>query len=83
MGILGSIPGRGRDFLFCAASKKTVGSTQPPLQFVPGFSSERVKWPRRETDHSPPSSAEIKTLKYQIAFAGIHGLISYNIELFK
>jgi hypothetical protein len=31
-----------------------------PIQWVPGALSLGVKWPGREADHSPPSSAEVK-----------------------
>jgi len=36
------------------------GPTQPPIQWVVGGLSLRVKGPRREADHSPPPSAEVK-----------------------
>jgi len=36
-------------------SRPVLGPTQPPIQWVP-----EVKWPGRETDHSLPSSAEVK-----------------------
>jgi hypothetical protein len=36
------------------------GSTQPPIQWVPGVLSLGVKRPGRDADHSPPSSAEVK-----------------------
>jgi hypothetical protein len=49
--------------LFCSLlilySFKKV-PTQPPIQWVPGTLSLGVKWPGREADHSPPSSAEVK-----------------------
>jgi hypothetical protein len=32
----------------------------PPIQWVPGAIFLGVKWPGREDDHSPPSSAEVK-----------------------
>jgi hypothetical protein len=32
----------------------------PPIQWVPEALSPGVKWPGRETDNSPPSSAEVK-----------------------
>jgi len=35
-------------------------TTQPPIQGVPGALYLRVKWPGREADYSPPSSAEVK-----------------------
>jgi hypothetical protein len=36
-----------------------VGSTQHPIQWVPGVLSLRVKRPGREAHHSPPACAEI------------------------
>jgi hypothetical protein len=36
-----------------------LGFTQPPIQWVPGALSLRVKQPGLEADHSPPSSAEV------------------------
>jgi hypothetical protein len=38
--------------------------TQPPIQWVPGALSLGIKRPGRETDHSPPSSAEVKECNY-------------------
>jgi hypothetical protein len=46
-------------FLFSTASRPDLGPTQPPIQWVPGALS-LVNRPQRETDHSPPSSAEVK-----------------------
>jgi len=36
------------------------GPKQRPIQRVPGVVSSRVRWPRHEADHSPPSNAEVK-----------------------
>jgi hypothetical protein len=47
-------------FLFTTESRPALGLTQPPIQWVPGALSLGVKRPRREADHSPPSSAEVK-----------------------
>jgi hypothetical protein len=47
-------------FLFTTAFRTASGATQPPIQWVPGVLSLGVKWPGREADHSPPSSAEVK-----------------------
>jgi hypothetical protein len=47
-------------FLFTTASRTALGSTQPPIQWVPGALSLGVKRPGREADRSPPSSAEVK-----------------------
>jgi hypothetical protein len=33
---------------------------QPPIQWVPGDLSPKVKWPGCEADHSPSTSAEVK-----------------------
>jgi hypothetical protein len=37
-----------------------LGPTEPPIQWVPGALSLGIKWPGREADLSPPSSAEVK-----------------------
>jgi hypothetical protein len=59
--IRGSSPGRGwKFFSLTLASRPALGPTQPPMQWVPGALSLGVKWPGRETDHSPPSSTEAK-----------------------
>jgi hypothetical protein len=47
-------------FLFPTVSTPVLKPTQPPIQWVPGALSPRVKRPGREADHSPPSSAEVK-----------------------
>jgi hypothetical protein len=47
-------------FLFTTVSIPALGPTQPPIQWVPGAPSLGIKRPRREADHSLPSSAEIK-----------------------
>jgi hypothetical protein len=47
-------------FLFTTASRTALGSTQPPVQWVPGALSVGVKRLEREADHSPPCSAEVQ-----------------------
>jgi hypothetical protein len=47
-------------FLFTTASRTALGSTQPPIQWVPVALSLGVKRPEREADNSPPSSAGVK-----------------------
>jgi hypothetical protein len=47
-------------FLFTSASRRALGPTRPPIQWVPGALSLEVKRLGREADHSPPSSAEVK-----------------------
>jgi hypothetical protein len=56
----GSIPGRGNVFLYSIAFRPNLGPTLPLIQWVPRALSPGVKRPRRETDHSPASSAEVK-----------------------
>jgi hypothetical protein len=46
--------------LFTTASRPALGPTGPPIQWAPGALSLGLKLPRRETDHSPPCSAEVK-----------------------
>jgi hypothetical protein len=49
-------------FLFTTASRTALGTIQLPVQWVPEALSLGVKLPGREVDHSPPSSAEVKTV---------------------
>jgi hypothetical protein len=42
-------------FLFTIASRPALGSTQPPIQWLPAALSLGVKLPGREARHSPPS----------------------------
>jgi hypothetical protein len=51
---------RDNDFYFNIILVLALGPTQPPVQWVPGVISLGVKRPRREADHSPPSSAKVK-----------------------
>jgi hypothetical protein len=47
-------------FLFTTASKPALKPIQPPIQWVRGTLSRGVKRQGSESDHSPPSSAEVK-----------------------
>jgi hypothetical protein len=49
-----------RIFLFSTASRTALGSTQLPIQWVPGALSLGVNRPGSEADYSPPPSAEAK-----------------------
>jgi len=40
--------------------RPTLDPTQPPIQWVQRFLSSEVMWPRREANHSSPSSVELK-----------------------
>jgi hypothetical protein len=44
------------------ASRRALGSTQPPIQWVPEALSLGVKRPGREADHSPPASTKVKKM---------------------
>jgi hypothetical protein len=56
------VPGRVKNFLFFTSSRPALGSTQPPIQWIPGALSPVLKWPELEADHSPPTSAEVKKM---------------------
>jgi hypothetical protein len=56
----GPVPGRDKILLFSTTSRPSLGPTQPPIHWVPGAISLRLKRQGREADHSPPSSAEVK-----------------------
>jgi hypothetical protein len=55
-------PGGAGNFLFSKSSRPALRSTQPPIQWVPGALSPRVKRPGCEVDHSPPTTAEVKKM---------------------
>jgi hypothetical protein len=53
-------PAGQRIFPVTSVSRPALRPTQPPAQWVPGVLSPGVKArPRRDADHSPPSSAEV------------------------
>jgi hypothetical protein len=56
----GSIPGRGKLFQISISSIASLKPTQSPIQWVSGALSPEVKRPGSKSDHSPPSSAEVK-----------------------
>jgi hypothetical protein len=57
-----SSPGEGKNFHFSMLFRPALGSTQPPIQWVPGGFSPDVKQPAHEVDHSPPTSVEVKKM---------------------
>jgi hypothetical protein len=57
-----SSPGRVKNFLFSTSSRQVLGSTQPPIKWVPGVLSPGVKRPGNEVDHSPAASADTKEM---------------------
>jgi hypothetical protein len=69
-----SSPSRGEIFLSSTSSRSVLGATQPPIQWVPGALSLRVKQPEREANHSHPTSAEIVDL-YILSYIRLHGAV--------
>jgi hypothetical protein len=53
-------PAGAGNFSFHHHVQHGSGPTQTPIQWVPGTLSMGIKWPGREADHLPPSSAEVK-----------------------
>jgi hypothetical protein len=51
---------QGQKILLFTASREALGPTLPPIQWVRGALSQEIRRPGRETDHSPPSSAEVR-----------------------
>jgi hypothetical protein len=57
-----SSPGRVKNFLLCTLFRSALGPTQPSTQWVSAALSPWVKRQGRETDHSLPTSAEVKKM---------------------
>jgi hypothetical protein len=57
-----SRPGKVKNFLFSTSSRPALRPTQPPIQWVRGALSSGLKRTRREADHSPPASVEVKEM---------------------
>jgi hypothetical protein len=57
-----SSPVRVKNFLFSKFSRPDLGSTQPPIQWVPGALSHEVKRQGREAEHSPLAIADVKKM---------------------
>jgi hypothetical protein len=55
-----SSPGGDKNFHFSMSSRLALGSTQPPIQWVLDALSLVLKRPGRESNYSPPASAEVK-----------------------
>jgi hypothetical protein len=51
-----------KNCFFSMSSVPALGSTLPPIQWIPGVLPTGVKRPGREADHSLPASAEVKKM---------------------
>jgi hypothetical protein len=49
-----------KNFHFFIMSRRALGPTQSPMQWLPGFISLGVKRLGREADHSRPTGTEMK-----------------------
>jgi hypothetical protein len=58
--------------LFATASEPAVGPTQPPNQRILRTLTPGVKRSKREADHSPPSSSEVKSEQTYTSTPPIH-----------
>jgi hypothetical protein len=67
---------RQRIFLLASASRPALGTTQPPVQWVPGVLSPGVKRGLgRDADNAPPSSAEVENEElYLLSSRRLHGM---------
>jgi hypothetical protein len=71
-------------FLFSKMSRLAVAPRNPPIKWILTLLSSGVKWPGCETDHSSPSSAEVKNgWNYMSApLACLHSLYRYNCTFY-
>jgi hypothetical protein len=56
------IPVEPRFVYYFKSSRPALGPIQPPIQWILGSLSLRVKRPGHETDHSTSTSAEVKKM---------------------
>jgi hypothetical protein len=76
-----SSPGRVKNFLFSTLSRLAMGSTQPPIRWIPVDLTPGVKRPGREADLSPSASGEVK--KMWIYTSNPHTPSWHNAQLVK
>jgi hypothetical protein len=68
----GLIPGRGKFFVFSAASRPVLGASQSHTEWVPGDISLGVKRQKHEADHSPPCSEKVRNSKLYLQKPSIY-----------
>ena len=59
-GIVAPFPAGQDIFISPQTSRKRPGTTESPVQWVPGLLTRRVNWPEGESDQSFLSSVEVK-----------------------
>jgi hypothetical protein len=64
-----------KNFYFSMLSRPALGSTQPPLQWVPGALSPGVKRPGREADHSNLCRGQENVDLYILSPIRLHGVV--------
>ena len=57
-GVPGFESGEGQEFCLLESSKPALRPIQAPIECVKGALLQGIKWPGRETDHSPLSTAK-------------------------
>jgi len=62
---------REKNSLFCKMSRQVLRPTQPPIQWAPEF-FPRNEWLKHDTDHSPPSTDEVKNKWSYTSASPIH-----------
>jgi hypothetical protein len=77
-----------KNFHFSISSRPALGSTQPPIQWVPGALSPGARRQGREADQSPPTSAEVKkpwiytsTFPHDIVLSKAQGQIYFFLPI--
>jgi hypothetical protein len=70
------VPVGSRISLFSTSCRPALGSTRHPTQWVPVNVSPGLKRPKRESDQSPPTSAEVKnTWMYMHSPIRLNGVV--------
>jgi hypothetical protein len=71
----GSIPGRGKIFLFSTASRSALGPTRPPIRGAQGAIFPRVKRLESEADHLHLVPRSRKMELYLHSPTCLHGIV--------
>jgi hypothetical protein len=58
---------------FPVHNSSVLGLTYPPIRWILGTSCPGIKWPERQANHSPPSSAQVKAASTSLIYAFLSG----------